>query len=82
MSVPISTVYSESCFSLSGRILEERRRRLSPKNLEKLTCIKGQELGARREQHDAVDTELEEAFENLYLDEEEATGGAGADVVS
>ena len=47
-----------------------------------LTCIKDWELGERREQHEAKDTELEEAFENLYLDEEEATGGVGADVVS
>jgi hypothetical protein len=28
MSVPVSTVSSESCFSLSGRIIEERRQRL------------------------------------------------------
>ena len=42
-----------------------------------LTCIKDWKLGARREQHEAEDTELEEAFQNLYLDEEEATGGGG-----
>ena len=81
MSVPVSTVSSEYCFSLSGRILEERWRRLSLENLEMLTCIKDWELGARREQHEAEDTELEEAFENLYLDEEEASGGGG-DAVS
>ena len=44
--------------------------------------IKDWELGARREQRDVEDTELEEAFENLYLDEEEGTGGGGADAVS
>ena len=37
MSVHVSTVSSESCFSLTGRILEERRRRLSPDNVEMLT---------------------------------------------
>ena len=42
-----------------------------------LTCIKDWKLGARREQHEAEDTELEEAFKNLYLDEKEATGGGG-----
>jgi len=47
---------------LTGRILEERRRRLSPENVAMLTCIKDWELGARREQHEAEDTELEEAF--------------------
>ena len=39
--VPVSTVSSESCFSLTGRILEERRRRLSPETVEMLTCLKG-----------------------------------------
>ena len=77
MSVPVSTVSSQSCFSLTGRILEERRRLLSPENVEMLTCIKDLELRARREQHEADDIELEEAFENLFLDEEEATGGGG-----
>ena len=82
MSVPVSTVSSESCFSLTGRILEDRRRRLSPENVEMLTCIKDWELGARREQHKAEDTELEEAFKKLFLDEKEGTGGGGADVGS
>ena len=40
MSVPVSTISSESCFSLTGRILEERRRRLSPETVEILTYIK------------------------------------------
>ena len=50
------------------------------KNVEMLTCIKDWELGARKEQHEAEDTELEEAFENLFLDEEEATSGGGETV--
>jgi hypothetical protein len=41
-----------------------------------LTCIKDWELGARREQHEAEDLELEEAFKNLYLNEE-GSGGSG-----
>jgi len=40
ISVPVSTVSSESCFSLTGRIIEERRRRLSLETVEMLTCIK------------------------------------------
>ena len=48
MSVLVSTVSSESCFSLVGRIIEERRRRLLPKTVEMLTCIKDWELGERR----------------------------------
>jgi hypothetical protein len=76
MSVPVSTVSFESCFSLTGRILEERRRRLLAENMEMLTCIKNWELGARREQHATDSPELKEAFKNLYLDEE-GSGGSG-----
>jgi hypothetical protein len=77
MSVPVSTVSSESCFSLSGKILEERRRRLLPENVEMLTYIKDWKLGARRKQHEAEDPKLEEAFKNLYLDEERSGGSSG-----
>jgi hypothetical protein len=45
-------------------------------NVEMLTCIKDWELEARREQHEAEDPKLEEAFKNLYLDEE-GSGGSG-----
>ena len=55
---------------------------MSLENMEMLTCIKDWELGARREQHKAEDTELEEAFKKLFLDEKEGTGGGGADVGS
>ena len=49
ISVPVSTISSESCFSLTGRIIEERRRRLSPETVEMLTCLKDWELGEKRE---------------------------------
>jgi hypothetical protein len=45
MSVPISTCSSESCFNLSGRIIEQRRRRLLPETIEMLTYLKDWELG-------------------------------------
>ena len=67
MSVPVSTVSSESCFSLIGRIIEERRRRLLPENVEMLTCLKDWELGEKREQHFVDNRELEDSF----LDEDE-----------
>ncbi|XP_072148536.1 zinc finger BED domain-containing protein RICESLEEPER 2-like [Setaria viridis] len=44
MSVPVSTVSSESCCSLTGRVIEERRRRLLPETVEMLTCLKDWEL--------------------------------------
>ena len=76
LSVPVSTVSLESCFSLTGRIIEERRRRLSPETVEMLTCIKDWELGEKRKQHVVDNQELEDSFKNLYLDEDEAGGGA------
>jgi hypothetical protein len=77
MSVPISTVSSESCFSLAGRIIEERQRRLLPEHVEMLCCIKDWELGDKRLQHDAENKELEESFEKLYLDEPGEGDGTG-----
>jgi hypothetical protein len=80
MSVPVFTCSLESCFSLSGRIIEERRRHLLLETVEMLTYLKDRELGEKREQHSAADNkELEDAFKNLYLDEpdggDEAAGG-------
>ena len=40
ISVPVSTVSSKSCFSLTGRIIEEQRRRLLLETVEMLACIK------------------------------------------
>ena len=79
MSVPVSTVSSESCFSCTSRILEDRRWRLLPEHVEMLTCIKDWEQGARREQHtrEDLDLDLEEAFKNLFLDEQGE--GSGTD---
>ena len=67
-SVPVSTISSEATFSTTGRIIEERRRRLNPETVEALTCIKDWEAAESRLQHMVEDKELEEAFENLYLD--------------
>ena len=77
MSVPVSTTSSESCFSQSGRILEDRRRRLNPETVEQLIIIKDWELAARRAQHSVEDLELEEKFKNLWLDEDNAGAAAG-----
>jgi hypothetical protein len=56
MVVPVSTVSSESCFSLTSRILEERRRRLLPEHVEMLTCIKDWDQAKRKAQHMVEDT--------------------------
>lgn len=63
------SVSSESCFSLTGRILEDRRRRLLPEHVEMLVCIKDWELGDKRKQHTVVTEhkELCERFDNLWI---------------
>jgi hypothetical protein len=38
--VSVSTISSEATFSTTGRIIEERRRRLNPETVKALTCIK------------------------------------------
>jgi selenophosphate synthetase-related protein len=67
-SVSVSTISSEATFSTTGRIIEERRRRLKPETVEALACIKDWEATETRIQHMVEDKELVEAFEELYLD--------------
>ncbi|WVZ54333.1 hypothetical protein U9M48_005145 [Paspalum notatum var. saurae] len=76
--VQIANHFHQSNFSLTGNILEDRRRRLTAAMVEKLTCIKDWEEGDARAQHSVEDKELEDAFAELYLDEE-ATAEAGAE---
>ncbi|XP_039817639.1 zinc finger BED domain-containing protein RICESLEEPER 4-like [Panicum virgatum] len=59
----------ESTFSLTGRIIEERRRQLKPEMVEMLTCIKDWEAADERAQHMVEDGDLQAAYEDQYLDE-------------
>ena len=68
LTVPMSTISSESTFSLTGRIIKERRRRLNPETVEALTYIKDWENAETRLQHMVEDKELEEAFASLDVD--------------
>ena len=68
LPMPVNTISSESAFSLTGRIIEERHRRLAPETVEILSCIKDWEAGDARAQHSMEDKELEAAFDDLYLD--------------
>ena len=65
--VPVSTISSASTFSMTSRIIEEKRRKLKPKMVEMLTCIKDWEAAEARLQQNVEDKELEQAFEELYL---------------
>jgi hypothetical protein len=74
LTVPASTISSESTFSLAGRVLEERRRRLTIDMVEVLSCIKDWELADKHMQNtvEKETKELESTFENMYLDVEDS----------
>jgi hypothetical protein len=64
-------VIEESTFSLAGRVIEERRRRLAPDMVEILSCIKDWELADAHLQHSVEEDtkELEDEHDNLWLDD-------------
>jgi hypothetical protein len=74
LTVPTSTISSESTFSLAGRVIEERRRQLTSEMVEVLSCLKDWELADAHLQHNVEKEtkELELAFDNMYLDEDAA----------
>ncbi|XP_066164419.1 uncharacterized protein [Oryza sativa Japonica Group] len=71
LTVPVSSVSSESVFSLCGRIIEDRRTSLSSDHVEILLSVKDWELAAEHAQYTADNQELAAQFENLYLDDEQ-----------
>jgi hypothetical protein len=70
--VPASTISSQSTFSIAGRVLEDRRRRLTSDMVEVLSCLKDRELADVHLQHyvEKETKDLELAFENMYLDDD------------
>ena len=68
ISVHVSTVSSESAFSLAGRLIEERRRRLGSGMVEMLSLLKDREAADARMQHTIEDKILEESFRDLFID--------------
>jgi hypothetical protein len=75
MSVPISTISSESTFSLVGRVIEERHRSLSSDMVEMISCLKNWELAAARQQHEVENEELLSAFDDIFIEEDQGAGG-------
>jgi hypothetical protein len=61
-------VSSESTFSLAGRLIEERRRRLGSGMVEMLSLLKDWEAADARMQHTTKDKILEESFRDLFID--------------
>lgn len=73
LTVQASTVASESCFSLSGRIIDEKRSRLSPESLEVCICYRDYLAAKRREQH-TIDVESSSDDPDIEEEQEEAQG--------
>ena len=68
LTVPVSTVASESVFSAGNRVLDERRSRLKEDILEALICVKDW-LFADRRMQDKVADDIAQDFKNLTIDE-------------
>jgi hypothetical protein len=66
MTMPVSTILSESAFSTTGTIIEDRRRCLDPEMVEMLALVKDWEVGDARLQHAVEDQQLEESFQNFF----------------
>ena len=73
-AVPVSTVSSEQTFSASGRILNERRTKLSQKMIEVLTCLRDWERSRHQDQYEVVDDTLIESFQFCNIDDTDEGG--------
>jgi hypothetical protein len=71
MTMSVSTISSESIFSLVGRVIEERRRSLTSDMVQMMSCLKDWELRAARQQHEVENEELLSAFQELFIDEDQ-----------
>jgi hypothetical protein len=78
MTIPASTISSESAFSLSDRLLDDRHRSLTPSHVERLSLIKDYEQSDVRQQHNMKNKDLEEMMENLFLDDSPTAGSSVA----
>ncbi|GJZ37606.1 zinc finger BED domain-containing protein RICESLEEPER 2 [Tanacetum coccineum] len=82
LTVQASTVASESAFSISGRIISERRSRLTPESVEVCVCLKDYLDGVDRVQHETSlegpileDVEETIAREEVELDSSSVSQG-------
>ena len=67
LTVPVSTISSEFAFSLTSRMIEERRRRLALEMVEMLSYIKDWDADEARAQHSMENKDLEALLRELIL---------------
>ncbi|BFG41028.1 hypothetical protein CerSpe_273020 [Prunus speciosa] len=65
LTIPASTVASESCFSAGGRVVSEKRASLNPSTIEALICLKDWGLADSRKQDALVDEQRVEELMNI-----------------
>ncbi|CAL8174051.1 unnamed protein product [Prunus armeniaca] len=65
LTIPASTVASESCFSAGGKVLSEKWTNVSPNTIEALICLKDWALANSRMQDPAQDEQRAEELMNI-----------------
>ncbi|PON72451.1 HAT, C-terminal dimerization domain containing protein [Parasponia andersonii] len=73
LTIPVSTISSESAFSMTKMIVDERRISLAPEIVEVLTCVKNWKKAAKQNQ-DTIricNEELAKNFNNLYMNDDD-----------
>ncbi|CAL2255320.1 unnamed protein product [Prunus armeniaca] len=65
LTIPASTVASESCFSAGGRVVSKKWASLSPNTIEALICLKVWALEDSRKQDAAENEQQAEELMNI-----------------
>ncbi|KAK9289675.1 hypothetical protein L1049_007833 [Liquidambar formosana] len=65
LSIPITTVASETAFNIGGQIIDKYRSSIVPKNAETLLCTRDWLCGLRAEGDSSDESQLVVDFQNI-----------------
>lgn len=68
LSIPVSTVASESAFSTSGRVVTPHRSKLHPKTVEALMCARSWLLASESESKGGNSNEFASVVDDMDVD--------------